>query len=419
MSIVSRLLGARFAVGGVAILALVTVVSPQPASQSTQSALITTLEAPPSPMTATALSTPSTPWVGLIAPTSAQLNAISGSKISRVTVSAAWDLIEPSHNVYSTTAGNVLAAEIGSLRSRGLQVVLDLGLQYPPAWVFALPGPTRFVDQFGDQWHGTTSEDSPNLVFNNNVRLAAAAYIAHVAAVVGVGNVASIRVGGLLSGELRYPPNVYNGHSDLIWDYDTVAQFYAPVKGWKPGLGTATQTTSALTYYYNSLAGFETWLMRTVAAHFPTVNQQVMFPSWGIRPGQTQAAATSGMKNQTLAEKNGTISAGLDWPTQVKAMATTGLNATVYTTWLDAPSQGTSVTQVPPVDYLASLAATYGLPVAGENTGRGGATALAESMDRVQKDHLVGMMYMCGPFIVDGTAGITIQNLMTVAAQAS
>jgi hypothetical protein len=68
------------------------------------------------------------------------------------------------------------------------------------------------------------------------------------------------------------------------------------------------------------------------------------------------------------------------------------------------------------VDYLASLAELYGLPVAGENTGQGGAAALSLALSRVNADHLVGMMYMCGPFIANGSAGITIQNLVTTAA---
>ena len=356
------------------------------------------------------------PWLGLIAPTSTQLNSLSGSSVAHITVGSSWDLVEPAQNSYSAAADSALKSQIASLRSRGFQVVLDLGLQYPPSWVFTLPGPTRFVDQYGDQWHGDLSTDVPNLVFNASVRAAAAGYLAHVAAVIGAGNLASIRVGGLLSGELRYPPNTYNGHADLIWDYDPTAQAGAPLKGWKPGTGTPAQAVASLGYYDNSLTAYETWLMKTVNQYFPSVNQQILFPSWGIRPGQIQTAANAGMNNTTLAEVNGTISAGLDWPSQVAAIAASGLNATVYTTWLDAPSQGSSPSQIPPVDYLTGLAAQYGLPVAGENTGKGGVTALNESLARVKADHLIGMMYMSGPFIADGSAGITLQNLMTSAA---
>lgn len=362
-----------------------------------------------------ATSTPA-PWFGLVAPTQAQLNAITHSSITRVTLGAGWNTLEPTRGGYNSTALAALASSAKALRGQGLQVVLDLGLQYPPQWAFALPGPTRFVDQYGEQWHGSLSTDVVNAVFNSTVRQVQADYIKHVAAAVGVANIVSVRVGGLLSGELRYPPASYHGHVDLIWDYDNLAQSRAPVRNWRPGSGTAAQAKSALGYYFSSLTAYQTWMMRTVSSAFPTVDQEVLFPSWGLRPGMVDAAISTGMHNTTTAEINGMISSGLDWANQVEAIAQSGVNATIYGTWLDAPSQGSDVTTISPIQYLARLGAQYGLPVAGENSGGGGSSALALCRSRMLAYHLTGMMYMSGPFVSDGTAGVTLNQLLAAAS---
>jgi hypothetical protein len=363
------------------------------------------------PSAADATPTSGPPSVGLLGPTSGQLNSMIGSKITVVSLASGWAQVEPQANVYNASVLSQLASQLTALRNAGFAVTLDLGLQYPPAWAFSLPGANRFVDQYGDVWHGSLSEDVPNAVFDPSVRTAEAGYITHLAAALGPANLASIRVGGLLSGELRYPPNTYNGHQDLLWDYDSTAQAGAPIKGWKPGSGTATQIQSSLTYYFASLTGYETWLMKTVSSAFPGVNQQVMLPGWGLRPGMVTAAANAGMRNTTNAEVNGMISSGLDWANQVKAIHDSGVNGTVYTTWLDAPAQDTTVQGEAPADYLAALATQYGLPIAGENTGGGGENALVLCVQRVQADHLTGMMYMSGGLIDNGTAGISLTDL--------
>ena len=355
--------------------------------------------------------------VGLLAPSDNQAQALVGSKVTRVGISSGWDQVEPSKDVYNTSLLTALASRIQAMHNAGFQVVLDLGLQYTPSWVFSLPGQTRFVDQYGDAWHGAQSEDVANAVFNEAVRSAQADYIAHLAAAVGTANISAVRVGGLLSGELRYPDSSYNGHSDLIWAYDSAAQAKAPYPGWKPGSGTATQIRASLTYYFAGLTGYESWLMSQVGSGFPGVNQQVMLPGWGLRPGMVDDAVSTGMRNNSVAEVNGMISSGLDWANQVKAIKDSGLPATVYTTWLDAPAQSSTVQGISPVDYLSSLATQYGLPLAGENTGGGGTSALATCVDRAKADHLTSFMYMAGGLIDSGQAGISLSDLGNAAAQ--
>jgi hypothetical protein len=356
------------------------------------------------------------PWVGLIAPSADQARAVAGTAVDHIVIGVGWDAVEPSQGVFDSGTIDGLRAWITNANAIGLKVVLDLGLHYTPSWVFALPGQTRFVNQYGDVWHGRSSEDVANGVFDPAVRAAETDYITHLSAALGPVTLASVRIGGLLSGELRYPDAAYNGHTSSLWMYDPAAQASAPYPGWTPGTGTSTQASASLDYYFGALTKYETWMMRTVDSAFPGVDQQVMFPSWGIRPGMVDSAVASGMQGGTVAEANGMIGAGLDWADQVAAAAATGLHATVYSTWVDAPSQGTTVQQMPPIAYLAQLAAQYNLPVAGENTGGGGQAALDLTLQRAQQYHLAGVMYMSGVLIDQGVAGITLNQLITTAS---
>ncbi|PZS31994.1 MAG: hypothetical protein DLM58_10750 [Pseudonocardiales bacterium] len=349
--------------------------------------------------------------MGLLSPTLSQVSVLATSSVERVALGVGWVNVEPYPNVFDTNVLAQLRNAISFVQSKGMQVSLDLGLHYPPSWVFSLSGQTRFINQYGDVWHGAASEDVPNAVFNPAVRAAEVDYIAHVADAINPSTVASVRVGGLLSGELRYPINNYNGHTMSLWMYDPAAQAKAPYAGWRPGSGTTTVARASLAYYFGSLTAYETWLMKTVNANFPDVDQQIMFPSWGLRPGVVDSAVAAGLHNTTGAEINGAISEGLEWVSQVKAITTAGVNGTVYCTWVDAPSQGSTVQQVPPVQYLASLAAAYGLPVAGENTGGGGKAALNLTMQRATANHLTGVMYMSGNLIDNGSAGISLAEL--------
>ena len=354
------------------------------------------------------------PWVGLLGPTTTQGSAMAGGAVNRVMVSAGWDSIQPRPDVWNTTALTSIRTRVNDLYKQGYDVVLDLGLQYPPAWVFALPGQTRFVNQYGETWQGTgLSTAVPNAVFNPNVRAAEGRYLARVGQFLANVPLAAVRVGGMLTAELRYPPAATNGHLDAMWFYDPVAQRSAPVKGWKPGTGTPAQAAASISYYFGALTGYLVWQMQTVAAAFPGRNQQVLFPSWGLRPGMVDNAVATVMGPSTPKDVLWSIGSGLDWDSQVRAMAGTGIASTVYCTWLDAPSYGNSTAGMSPVRYLKQLADRSGLPTAGENTGRGGLPALRATLDAVSDLGLTGTMYMSGRMLDDGSAGLTVTDLVT------
>lgn len=358
------------------------------------------------------------PWFGVLRVSDgAQANRLSGTRLKRAVVGLEWSRYQPVPGRTDAAYVARIAALVARLKAEGVGVVLDPGLQYPPRWVFDLPGGTRFRDQYGVSWTGSADGTAvADGVFNSRVRAAEADYLRRVAADLGGGGFAAIRVGGLLSGELRYPPaDDGAGHHDSIWFFDAGARASAPVPGWRPGEGGRVEATRSVDAYLAALAGYERWLLRATADAFPRGRLQVLFPGWGLRPGQVAQAVDDGLDGGSRAERGGMLASGLDWAQQVPALAVTGSRAVAYTTWLDAASGGSTPQLVSPVAYLASLAARVKIPVAGENTrlkGTGGSAArtLRVCLHRVRALHLDGMMWMSEPDLLAGRGGLTLSD---------
>ena len=359
------------------------------------------------------------PWFGVIQVSPGSVSTISAAGLNRAVVGVSWRLYEPAPGRIDPAYVAGIAALVSELRSRGVGVVLDPGLQYPPDWVFQLPGATRFRDQYGVNWTGSTTDGTAvaNAVFDPAVRRAEAAYLGRVAADLGGRSFAAVRVGGLLSGELRYPPaDDGAGHDNALWYFDTSAQSTAPVPGWRPGRGTQAQATRELDAYLAAIAGYERWLLATTASDFPTGELPVLLPGWGLRPGQLAAALGDALDGRSRAEQGGMLASGEDWPQQLAVLARQP-RALAYTTWLDAPSDGSSPQLISPVQYLAQLAAGYRVPVAGENTGQPSLSALQLCLSRVEALHLSGMMWMNAPDLLAGRGGVTLADYARSAAE--
>jgi hypothetical protein len=359
------------------------------------------------------------PWFGVLrVSTGAQADRLSGTGLDRAVVSLDWSRYEPAPGRTDTAYVAGIRALIARLKAKGVGVVLDPGLHHPPPWVFGLPGGTRFRDQYGVSWIGSAADGTAvaDAVFDPQVRAAEAGYLRRVASDLGGGGFAAVRVGGLLSGELRYPPaDDGAGHRDSIWFFGASARASAPVPSWRPGDGDRAGTVRSLDAYLGALTGYERWLLRATADDFPGGRLQVLLPGWGLRPGQVGQAVDDDLDGASPAEREGMLSSGLDWAEQVPALAGAGSRAMAYTTWLDAPSGGTTPQLVSPVQYLASLAARAGIPVAGENTrlkGAGGqaATTLRTCLSRVRALRLAGMMWMSEPDLLAGRGGLTLSR---------
>jgi hypothetical protein len=367
---------------------------------------------PTAPPTPTPAPTSSGPWYGVLQATPGRAGQESAAGVTVGELELNWGAYEPSPGVFNASYAQQQRSNLAGLRSAGLQVVLDVGLQYPPSWVFGLDGNTRFVNQYGDVWHGGVSEDVANAVFDSNVRNAQAAYIAHVAADLGANNFYAVRAGGLLQDELRYPPATYNGHANSYWAFDAAALAHSPVPAWRPGQSGTSQASSFLNWYLQSLTDFQNWLIGTYRASFPAQWLQLLKPSWGLRPGDADAAINSLLNGSTPAASWGTLAMGLDWQRQVSSL--TDLHVQLYGSWLERGDDGSTANTMAPAHYLATLGAARGIRTAGENaTPTDDATTMSTIVQRVKSWGLLGLMWLDEPTLFNGT-GASLSSYSTL-----
>ncbi len=379
-------------------------------SPSPQPTAVPTAAATPAPAAAPQATPPPAPpatggmWFGVLQATAPRAAQERAAGVTAGELELNWSAYEPAPGQFDAGYAAQQRARLDGLRAAGLAVVLDVGMQYPPAWVFGLDGGTRFVNQYGDAWHGGLSEDVPNAVFDESVRSAEAAYVQRVAQDFG-DSFWAIRAGGLLQNELRYPPATYNGHGNSYWAFDANAQAHSPAPGWRPGQAGTAQAGAFLNYYLQALTDFQTWLVGTYRASFPSAWLQLLKPSWGLRPGDADAAVARNLDGSTNPAGWGTLAMGLDWQRQVAAVADP--HVMLYASWMERGDDGATPTTMAPAHYLATLGAARGLRTAGENADASdGAATMATVVQRARAWGLAGLMWLDEPSLFGGGASL-------------
>lgn len=314
------------------------------------------------------------PVVGVLGSDARTAPDVRVAGLTAVTLQVAWDAAQPVPGA-GLDPGYVaqLRARIGAHQAQGLSVVLDTGLQYAPAWVLKLPD-ASFVDQFGTAHTATTEsgENVPDAVWNPRVRSAQAAYLAALAAALGRTTFSAVRVGGLLTGELRFPRDA-QGAIDATtgtgswWAFSRYAQASSPVPGYRPGISKRDQAKDAkfLEHYLASLAAYQDFLVGATTAAF-SGDLLLMYPSFGVRTGDRAGAVVASLSR--AATRYSELVQGLDFSRLVARAATYPVRAVAYSTWLDGPEFGTSDGDLSPVAFLARQAAPLRLAVGGENS---------------------------------------------------
>ena len=328
-----------------------------------------------------------------------------------------WDLYQPKQNAFDAEYVAGAKRRRDASVAVGMKVMLDFGLQYPPAWAKTLPG-GRFVNQFGKAFDepGMPGSAGANAVFSQAVRDAQAEYVARVFADLGP-DFAVVRLGWGYYGELGYPHPTFAGQANGYWAFDDVAQGKAaglpptvkpcPVPGWRPGDASLRgEARRFLDWYFAALHDYHDWQIKTVRRH-SAAPLAMLYPSWGVRPGQADAAVAANLSNTTPAEINAEVQRGFDFARFVAGIRDE--NVIVYTTWIDSdPAFGDDDSPDParwsPPQFLARLAARHPmqLKVMGENTGPGTRAALALTADRVRRFKLAGLMWAFEPDLFDG-----------------
>lgn len=161
-----------------------------------------------------------------------------------------WKKYEPQEGVYDQSYINHMKQILTNLNNQGWYIQMIPGYHYVPEWVFNNYPDVYFVNQYGEKYspNPVTQADFRviNAPFNPQARELIAGYIQRIFQDFDQGNPAlhfnSVRVGGGVQGEMRYPPETWNGHTNAYWAFDSYAQnpavsgILSSVQGWRPGI---------------------------------------------------------------------------------------------------------------------------------------------------------------------------------------
>ena len=315
-----------------------------------------------------------------------------GAKVFRLS----WRNYVPHANQPSPAYIERKRAELGQLRQAGFAVILNLGLHDTPKWVHENYNDSYYVNQFGTPYRGDTLDSGDaNVIFNPTVRTLVAAYIQNVFADFGT-DYAAVRLGGGRYGELTYPPAKFGSTQNAYWAFDRNALTQSPTPHWRPGQPSpADEVSRFLTWYLDTLVQFQQWQIMTVRKSY-SGPLMLLYPSWGIRPGQIEEAIAVNLDGSSEAEHHGEIQRGLDFARQIVAI--NDPNVIITTTWLDANASADDDADPrywSPVKYLASLTQSHSpvLKLFGENTGRGQVVEMERSALQMERYGLLGMAW--------------------------
>lgn len=354
-------------------------------------------------------------WFGTLQHDLARLDAVRAQGIGATVLEIGWNRWQPepgrSDQAYIATVRDRLA----TLRAAGMQVALDLGMQYPPAWVFDLPH-SRYRNQYGAAFDDPApGMNGVNAVFNAALRERQAAHAAAVFAALGHDFVL-VRLGWGWYSELNFPKAAFAGRTNCYWAFDDLAHGRAPglppgippcpVPGWKPGEPSPDHDAARrfANWYIDALRDYHDWQISTVRALHPG-RLAMLYPSWGLRPGQLDAAIARDLDGSQVAQ-HGDLAMGEYWPRLIAGIRDPGV--VVYSTWLDSPfgdDRSPDPAQWCPMRWLAALAEPRGLAVAGESTGNNDAAALRRCFARAEELRLLGFFWAFERELFDGAPG--------------
>ncbi|MDX9979212.1 MAG: hypothetical protein RBU25_04095, partial [Lentisphaeria bacterium] len=316
-----------------------------------------------------------------------------------------WSRFEPRPGEVDMAYVERLRENLRVFRAAGSLVCLDFAMHYPPAWVFEQPH-SRYVNQYGQEYRDAApGKDFANGIFNRRVREAQRRHVANVFAALGT-DFYGVRLGWSEYGELCYPRARYDDRRNCFWAYDEVAQGRVPdllaeglppcpVPGWQAGApseGNAAARQFA-DWYLGCLENYQNWQIGVVRRHF-TGPLIVMYPSWGLRPGELER-----LVGRDLASDTQEIQRGMDYARLTGSLRDADI--VVYSTWMDGHSpqvddESPDPGRWSPMRYLAHLAHDRQprLHVWGENSARpSDAAAMRLCFERMGRYDIQGMIW--------------------------
>ncbi len=172
--------------------------------------------------------------------------------VRATTLELQWKRYEPQEGVYDNAYITQMQNRMRMLKAQGWYVQLVPGYQYTPDWVFTNYPNMYYINQYGEAYtpDPTTQGDFRviNAPFNPQARALIVSFLNHIFTQSFPQNdpslkFDSVRVGGGVQGEVRYPPADWNGHHNSYWAFDSYAQDTSQiagippqVAGWRPGI---------------------------------------------------------------------------------------------------------------------------------------------------------------------------------------
>ena len=345
-----------------------------------------------------------------------------------------WDAYEPQEGAFSDSYAADAARKLQTFHAAGLQVVLGVGLQYPPSWVYSYPN-SRYVDQDG-QIAGPV-----NLTFNAALRQRAARYIARVNQDLGLNNFSAVRIGsgGLI--ESLYPGEDAGGGSNSYWGFDANAQGGTgrpatvsanPYPGWHPGQTTyqgqpfsVAQVQRWYDWYLGSMVDGINWQVGLYRQFGFTGDQQILLPGLGSRPDEYRTAIANYLNGS--GDDNHTMGRAAVWHKVVAGLATrehvvlyissiadgSGGNDSCASTDINVSENDPQINNWSATRWISYNANRFGMAKNGENPGRSdtnayGPAMLSAAIRQMQSCGLQGLMWAHEANLYDRTSGITV-----------
>lgn len=318
----------------------------------------------------------------------AEMRAWAAAGGTAVVVPIIWAAAQPTPDgpVSLLDAGNSgqdVLSEIDEAHTNGLQVYLELDLQYPPEWVMgSVP---RYVNQAGRAFSSEVpGQDVRDWVWSQSGREAVASFVSGAMSALGptLSDVAGIRAGGGMDGEMQYPDDGSTvAGQPSFWGYDLPAQTGAglaegeqstPLPGYVYGQGSPAQDATWASWYEGSLGEFVHWYITQLRDDGWQGPVYVLEPSYGLR--ENWAPRSFEYEQQ--------VALGTDYAVQMDSYDTLA-NVWPWSTWADDAEPyyrpGDSVeSDMAAWRELLVLARQRGIAarIMGENTGGGGSAAI-------------------------------------------
>jgi hypothetical protein len=170
--------------------------------------------------------------------------------VRATTLELQWKLYEPQEGVFDAAYVAHLKQILRGLKAQGWTVQLVPGYHYAPDWVFTNYPDMRYVNQYGESYDPDPFSQGDyrviNAPFNPQARQLIAHYIQQIFVDFDQSDIGlrfdSVRIGGGVQGELRYPPAEWGGRTNSYWAFDAHAQNPAvsgiptATSGWRPGI---------------------------------------------------------------------------------------------------------------------------------------------------------------------------------------